>query len=167
MRKFALLALGYVAFVSICSAEPRWCTVTGFTDRENPIYPPIAKAAKVEGTVLAHIIYGTTGKVENVEIVFGPPMLLRAVNNALMKWKVKTDAIGDAPCQTLVIVDFKIDEPKNAVIITPPAPPPGVLRVTVTAIQAIVTEQAADASQLGLLRSRLRRISVQLRRKQT
>lgn len=148
MRKFALLALGLIAFASLCHAEPRWCTVTGFVDRDSPVYPPIAKAAKVEGYVLAHIIYPTTGKVENVEIVFGPPMLLKAVCDTLMKWRVKTDATGDAPCQTLVIADFKIADPGADATSPPPTPPPGVLRVSVTALQpAYVTEQAEKNSQ--------------------
>ena len=148
LRKFAILALGLIAFASLCHAEPRWCKVTGFVDRDSPVYPPIAKAAKVEGSVLVHIIYPTTGKVENVEIVFGPPMLLKAVRDALMKWRVKTDATGEATCQTLVIVDFKIEDAGNTATVPPSLPPPGAYRLTVTALQTdYVTEQSEKNSQ--------------------
>jgi hypothetical protein len=143
LQKITLLALGFVALASLCHAEPRWCGITGFVNRESPVYPPIAKAAKVEGSVLAHIIYPAAGKVEKVEIVFGPPVLLKAVSNALMKWTVNTNATGDTPCETLVIVDFKIADPGAGATSPPLAPPPGVLRVSVTALQTyFVTEQA-------------------------
>jgi len=152
LRKIALLALGFIAFASHCHAEPRWCTVTGFADRESPVYPPIAKAANVQGAVIAHIIYPTTGKVENVEIVFGSPMLVKAVSYALMKWKVKTDATGDSLCQTLVIVDFKIEGPGNSATNPPSLPPPGAYRLTVTALRSpFVTEQANDVHRVDPL----------------
>jgi hypothetical protein len=142
LRKIALPVLGFVALASLCHAEPRWCTITGFVDRESPVYPPIAKAANIQGAVLAHIIYPTTGKIESVKMIFGHQMLLKAVRDALLKWEVNTGATGDALCQTLVIVGFNIQEPGDTTASTPQPPPPGVGRVSVTAQTIILTEQA-------------------------
>jgi len=51
-----------------------------------PEYPPIARAAHAEGTVVIHAIISKTGHVENPQVISGPPILqaaaLEAVRNA-------------------------------------------------------------------------------------
>lgn len=51
-----------------------------------PVYPPIAKAAQVQGTVVLSLKIDTTGKVESVQVVSGPPMLRQAAIDALRQW---------------------------------------------------------------------------------
>ncbi len=43
-----------------------------------PIYPPIAKAARVQGTVVLNLRIGISGKVESIHVVSGPTMLQQA-----------------------------------------------------------------------------------------
>lgn len=54
--------------------------------RTAPVYPPIAKAAQVEGTVVFDIEVGVTGKIESMKIVSGPPMLQQAAIDCLKQW---------------------------------------------------------------------------------
>jgi TonB family protein len=54
--------------------------------RVSPVYPPIAKAARVQGTVVIQIQVGTTGKVESMQVVSGPAMLRQAAKDCLKQW---------------------------------------------------------------------------------
>ncbi|MFZ0305664.1 MAG: energy transducer TonB [Terracidiphilus sp.] len=157
MRKIALLTLELIAFASLCHAEPRWCTATGRDPTNTLVYPPIAKAARVQGTVLAHLIYSPAGQIEDVQPLFGPAMLSQAVRSQLMKWTVKTDASGDAPCQTLVIIDFQLEDPDHPVEQIPPTPPPGVLRISVTGELLIISDPAGQISWRDRFTYKLRR----------
>lgn len=51
-----------------------------------PIYPPIAKAARIQGTVVLDLRIGTTGKVESVKAVSGPAMLQQAAIDCVKQW---------------------------------------------------------------------------------
>jgi TonB family protein len=51
-----------------------------------PAYPPIAKAAKIQGTIVFDLRIGTTGKIESMTVVSGPAMLQQAATDALKQW---------------------------------------------------------------------------------
>jgi TonB family protein len=54
--------------------------------RVAPIYPPIAKAARVQGTVAFEVRVGVTGNIESSRVVSGPAMLQQAAIDALKQW---------------------------------------------------------------------------------
>lgn len=61
-----------------------------------PVYPPEAKAAHVEGTVTFAAIIGTDGTVQNLQLVSGPPLLVSAAEDAVKQWVYKpTQVNGD------------------------------------------------------------------------
>src|SRR5271154_2966989 len=51
-----------------------------------PVYPPIAKAAQIQGTIVFDLRIGTTGKIESMKVVSGPAMLQQAAIDALKQW---------------------------------------------------------------------------------
>lgn len=51
-----------------------------------PVYPPIAKAAHVQGTVVFDLRIGTAGKIDSMKVVSGPPMLQQAAIDCLKQW---------------------------------------------------------------------------------
>lgn len=51
-----------------------------------PVYPPNAKAAHVQGTVVFDLRIGTSGKIESMNVVSGPPMLQQAAIDCLKQW---------------------------------------------------------------------------------
>lgn len=57
--------------------------------RVDPVYPPIAKAARIQGTVVFEVRIGTTGKLESMKVVSGPAMLQQAAINCLKQWTYK------------------------------------------------------------------------------
>jgi TonB family protein len=54
--------------------------------RAFPVYPPIAKAAHIQGTVVFDLRIGTTGKIESMQVVSGPAMLQQAATDCLKQW---------------------------------------------------------------------------------
>jgi TonB family protein len=54
--------------------------------RVNPVYPPIAKAARIQGTVVFEVRIGVTGKIESSKVVSGPAMLQQAAIDCLRQW---------------------------------------------------------------------------------
>jgi TonB family protein len=56
------------------------------TKRVDPIFPPIAKAARIVGTVVFDIRVGVNGKVEQMKVVSGPAMLQQAAIDGLKHW---------------------------------------------------------------------------------
>jgi TonB family protein len=53
----------------------------------DPIYPPIAKAARVSGTVVLGAVISKTGFVEYLCVVSGPAMLQQAALDAVRSWR--------------------------------------------------------------------------------
>ena len=54
--------------------------------RVSAVYPPIAKAAHVQGTVLFDLRIGISGKIESMKVVSGPAMLQQAAIDCLRQW---------------------------------------------------------------------------------
>lgn len=110
MRQAVIAGL-FVLCALACSAEPRWCTITGRGANDTLFYPPIARAARVSGVVLGRVIYTPTGKFVRFEYIFGPRLLSNMVSGQLERWTIQTHAEGDELCQTLVIAEFQLDIP--------------------------------------------------------
>ena len=54
-----------------------------------PDYPHDAKAAGVEGDVVFRIIIGTDGKVQEIHLRRGKPLLIKAAAKAVSKWQYR------------------------------------------------------------------------------
>jgi protein TonB len=52
-------------------------------NKTSPLYPPIAKAARVSGTVVLQATISKSGTIENLRVMSGPPMLQQAALEAV------------------------------------------------------------------------------------
>jgi TonB family protein len=59
-----------------------------------PVYPPIAKAARVQGEVEATFDIRANGTVANLAVVSGPKMLQQAVSVAIQEWTFPPESWG-------------------------------------------------------------------------
>jgi TonB family protein len=64
-----------------------------------PEYPPIAKAAQVQGTVVLQAVIGTNGGIENLRVISGPPMLQQAALDAVRQWVYKPFLLDGEPVE--------------------------------------------------------------------
>jgi len=54
-----------------------------------PHYPQEARDAGIEGTVRLHVVLSTSGKVQQLDVVSGDPILAKAAAEAVRQWKYK------------------------------------------------------------------------------
>src|SRR5262249_52476113 len=73
-----------------------------------PVYPQIAKLARVQGTVRIAIRVDADGKVQIVKVISGNPILVQAAIEAVQQWQY---APGNAR-ETTVEVPFVLNDPK-------------------------------------------------------
>jgi hypothetical protein len=138
VRKSVFILFVMAVFIPACSGEARWCDITGHDESNKLTYPPIAKAARISGTVLARITYTPQGDVKDVTSVSGPPMLATPVATQLRTWHLKTDASGADLCQSLAIIDFRIASPDSSPVPPPQSMPRSMFRVSVVGEQLVL-----------------------------
>lgn len=74
-----------------------------------PPYPPLAKLARIEGTVTFKLDVEADGKSSNFTLVSGHPMLVPAVKDAVGQWRFPKDAVGQQVDGT---IEFATNCPK-------------------------------------------------------
>src|SRR5271165_1047619 len=81
----------------------------------NPVYPPLARQARVSGTVVLRAIIGTDGSIENLTLVSGHPMLAPAAIEAVKQWKYRPYLLNGNPIKvdTEVTVNFALSPSPN------------------------------------------------------
>jgi protein TonB len=75
-----------------------------------PVYPTIAKAAGVQGTVIVEAIISRTGTIESLHVVSGPQMLQRAAMDAIREARYQPYRLNGVPTevQTRITVNFRM-----------------------------------------------------------
>jgi protein TonB len=79
--------------------------------RVQPVYPPIARQARVSGTVVLQAVISREGSIENLQVVSGHPMLVRAAIDAVRQWRYRPYILNGDPLEvdTQVTVNFVLD----------------------------------------------------------
>jgi protein TonB len=67
--------------------------------RVEPVYPPLARAARVQGDVVLTAIISTNGDIENLQLVSGHPMLVPAALTAVRQWRYKPYLLNGTPVE--------------------------------------------------------------------
>jgi len=80
--------------------------------RVAPVYPPLAKAARLEGAVRFKATIGTNGSIRNLEVLSGPPMLRQAAIDAVRQWVYRPMLLNGQPLEvvTQIEVSFKLGQ---------------------------------------------------------
>jgi len=76
-----------------------------------PIYPPIAKSARVSGTVMLRATISKTGSITSPRVISGPPMLQQSALDAVRSWRYRPYRLNSEPVEveTTVSVVFTLD----------------------------------------------------------
>jgi protein TonB len=80
--------------------------------RPQPVYPALAKAARVQGAVILRALISKTGDIEDLSVVSGPPMLTASALEAVRRWKYKPYLLQGVPVdvQTTITVNFTFSD---------------------------------------------------------
>jgi protein TonB len=75
-----------------------------------PLYPPIAKAARVSGTVVLQATISKAGTIENLRVISGPAMLQQSALDAVKSWRYRPYLLNNEPVEveTTVNVVFSL-----------------------------------------------------------
>jgi len=78
--------------------------------RPQPIYPPLARQARISGTVVLHAIIDKDGHVSELQVISGHPLLVQAAIDAVKQWRYQPTTLnGDAvEVDTTINVVFTI-----------------------------------------------------------
>jgi protein TonB len=78
--------------------------------KTQPTYPAIAKAARIQGTVVLSATISKTGTIEDLRVVSGPQMLAQSALDAVRSWRYKPYLLNGEPVevQTQVNVTFTL-----------------------------------------------------------
>jgi len=76
-----------------------------------PVYPVIAKAARIQGVVVLKAIIDKHGNIQNLEAASGSPYLVPAAIDAVRQWRYRPYLLNGEPVdvETTVLVTFKIE----------------------------------------------------------
>lgn len=78
-----------------------------------PVYPPIAKAARVQGTVEIAVVINPAGKVRSEKVLSGPAMLHQAALDAVHQWTFTPFRLNGRTVSVSAVFafPFQIDKP--------------------------------------------------------
>jgi protein TonB len=78
--------------------------------RIQPEYPPLARAARVQGDVILTAIISRTGEIQNLVLVSGHPMLVPAALKAVQQWRYRPFLLNGEPVEveTTIKVIFQL-----------------------------------------------------------
>jgi TonB family protein len=80
--------------------------------KTEPVYPPIAEAAHVSGTVVLRAIISKSGSIEGLQIISGPAMLGQSALDAVRTWRYRPYLLNNEPVEveTTINVIFSTNQ---------------------------------------------------------
>lgn len=70
-----------------------------------PVYPPLAKQARIQGTVRLQAIIAKDGSVIQLEVQSGHPLLVQAALDAVRQWRYQPTLLNGEPVEVVTTVD--------------------------------------------------------------
>lgn len=70
-----------------------------------PIYPPLAKQARIQGTVRFNAIIGKDGTIQNLTLISGHPLLVPAAQEAVKQWLYRPTLLNGEPVEVATVID--------------------------------------------------------------
>jgi len=78
--------------------------------RVQPQYPQLARQARVQGVVVLRAVISREGKIENLQLVTGHPLLVQSAMEAVRQWRYRPYFLNNEPVEveTQVTVNFTL-----------------------------------------------------------
>jgi protein TonB len=74
--------------------------------KAEPQYPPLAKAARVAGSVSLECVVGVDGHIHEVKVTSGNALLVRAAVDAAWQWVYAPSKLNGVPIEVVTILTF-------------------------------------------------------------
>jgi len=78
--------------------------------RVQPQYPTLARQARVQGVVVLRAVITREGKIANLQVVSGHPLLVQSAMDAVLQWRYRPYYLNNEPVEveTQVTVNFTL-----------------------------------------------------------
>lgn len=75
-----------------------------------PVYPPLARMARIQGQVVLQAVISKQGVIENLKVLAGHPMLVPAAIDAVRQWRYRPYFLNNEPVEveTQITVNFSL-----------------------------------------------------------
>jgi len=79
-------------------------------NRVEPLYPGVAKQARIEGTVVLEAIITPEGRVSSIKLISGHPLLVKAAMEAAGQWVYEPTRLNNEPVSVILsmTVNFRL-----------------------------------------------------------
>lgn len=74
-------------------------------EKVEPVYPPLAAQARIQGAVLFTVIVGQDGGVSKLTLERGHPLLVQAAQDAVKQWRYKPTLLNGQPVEVVTQVE--------------------------------------------------------------
>lgn len=73
--------------------------------RPTPVYPPLARQARIQGTVRLQAIIAKDGTIQSLEVVSGHPLLVQNALDAVRQWRYQPTLLNGEPVEVSTTID--------------------------------------------------------------
>jgi periplasmic protein TonB len=70
-----------------------------------PTYPPLARSARISGVVRFNAVIGTDGRIQNLQLVSGHPLLVPSAQAAVTQWIYQPTLLNGEPVEVMTQID--------------------------------------------------------------
>jgi periplasmic protein TonB len=70
-----------------------------------PTYPPLARSARIAGVVRFNAVIGTDGRIQNLQLVTGHPLLVPSAQAAVSQWVYQPTLLNGEPVEVMTQID--------------------------------------------------------------
>ncbi len=70
-----------------------------------PLYPPLAKMARIQGSVRLEAIIAKDGMIQDLKVLSGHPLLVKSALEAVQKWRYQPTLLNGEPVEVVTEID--------------------------------------------------------------
>jgi len=73
--------------------------------KPTPQYPPLAKMARIQGTVRLEAVIAKDGTIQDLKVLSGHPLLVKAALDAVKQWRYQPTLLNGQPVEVVTEID--------------------------------------------------------------
>ncbi len=74
-------------------------------NKARPVYPQMAKMARVQGSVRLEAVISRGGSVKDLKVISGHPLLVKAALEAVQRWRYQPTMLNGDPVEVVTFID--------------------------------------------------------------
>jgi protein TonB len=74
-------------------------------NQARPVYPPLAKQARISGTVKLQAVIAKDGSIQELQVISGHPLLVQSALDAVRQWRYQPTLLNGEPVEVSTTID--------------------------------------------------------------